>query len=74
MKKYLFLALMCFALQAHADCDSKSTLADCIGTTPNAHKLDLDHHVSPVPETDTWAMMLAGIAAVGFVVKRKSRK
>jgi PEP-CTERM motif-containing protein len=28
--------------------------------------------VTPVPEPDQWAMMLAGLALVGFIVKRRN--
>ena len=31
------------------------------------------HQVTPVPEPSEWAMMLAGLALVGFVVRRNSR-
>lgn len=30
--------------------------------------------VTPVPEPSQWAMMLAGLALVGFIVRRNSRK
>jgi hypothetical protein len=30
--------------------------------------------VTPVPEPSQWAMMLAGLALVGFIVGRNSRK
>jgi len=30
--------------------------------------------VTPVPEPSQWAMMLAGLALVGFIVRRSSRK
>jgi hypothetical protein len=30
--------------------------------------------VTPVPEPSQWAMMLAGLALVGFIVRRTSRK
>jgi hypothetical protein len=29
--------------------------------------------VTPVPEPSQWAMMLAGLALVGFVVRRNAR-
>ena len=32
------------------------------------------HQVTPVPEPSQWAMMLAGLALVGFIVRRSSRK
>ena len=31
------------------------------------------HQVTPVPEPSQWAMMLAGLALVGFIVRRGSR-
>jgi len=31
------------------------------------------HQVTPVPEPSQWAMMLAGLALVGFMVRRGSR-
>jgi len=31
-------------------------------------------HVSPIPEPGTYALMLAGLAAVGFVVARRRRR
>lgn len=30
--------------------------------------------VTPVPEPSQWAMMLAGLALVGFIVRRSSRR
>ena len=30
--------------------------------------------VTPVPEPSQWAMMVAGLALVGFIVRRNSRK
>ena len=30
--------------------------------------------VTPVPEPDEWAMMLAGLALVGFIVRRNSKR
>ena len=30
--------------------------------------------VTPVPDPSQWAMMLAGLALVGFIVRRNSRK
>ncbi len=30
--------------------------------------------VTPVPEPSEWAMLLAGLAAVGFIVKRNARR
>lgn len=30
--------------------------------------------VTPVPEPSQWAMMLAGLALVGFIVRRNARK
>jgi hypothetical protein len=33
-----------------------------------------NHQVTPVPEPSQWAMMLAGLALVGFIVRRSSRK
>ena len=30
--------------------------------------------VTPVPEPSEWAMMLAGLALVGFIVKRNSKR
>jgi hypothetical protein len=32
------------------------------------------HQVTPVPEPSQWAMMLAGLALVGFIVRRNARK
>ena len=32
------------------------------------------HQVTPVPEPSQWAMMVAGLALVGFIVRRNSRK
>jgi hypothetical protein len=32
------------------------------------------HQVTPVPEPSQWAMMLAGLALVGFIARRTSRK
>jgi hypothetical protein len=32
------------------------------------------HPITPVPEPSQWAMMLAGLALVGFVVRRNSRR
>ena len=31
------------------------------------------HQVTPVPEPSQWAMMLAGLALVGYMVRRNSR-
>lgn len=31
-------------------------------------------HITPVPEPSQWAMMLAGLALVGFIVRRNNRK
>ena len=31
------------------------------------------HQVTPVPEPSQWAMMLAGLALVGFMARRNSR-
>jgi hypothetical protein len=30
--------------------------------------------VTPVPEPSEWAMLLAGLAAVGFIVKRNAKR
>ena len=30
-------------------------------------------HITPVPEPSQWAMMLAGLALVGFIVRRNGR-
>ena len=30
-------------------------------------------HITPVPEPSQWAMMLAGLALVGFIVRRNSK-
>jgi hypothetical protein len=30
--------------------------------------------VTPVPEPSQWAMMLAGLALVGFIVRRSSKR
>jgi hypothetical protein len=30
--------------------------------------------VTPVPEPSEWAMMLAGLALVGFIVRRNSKR
>ena len=30
--------------------------------------------VTPVPEPDEWAMLLAGLALVGFIVRRNSKR
>ena len=32
------------------------------------------HSVSPVPEPGQWAMMLAGLALVGWIVRRNSKR
>ena len=32
------------------------------------------HQVTPVPEPSQWAMLAAGLALVGFIVRRNSRK
>ena len=32
------------------------------------------HPITPVPEPSQWAMMLAGLALVGFVVRRNARR
>jgi hypothetical protein len=31
-------------------------------------------HITPVPEPSQWAMMLAGLALVGFIVRRNSNR
>ena len=31
-------------------------------------------HITPVPEPSQWAMMLAGLALVGFIVRRSSKR
>ena|SRR5688572_11602441 len=31
-------------------------------------------HITPVPEPSQWAMMLAGLALVGFIVRRNSKR
>lgn len=31
-----------------------------------------DIHVSPVPEPETWAMLLAGLGLLGFMVRRRA--
>jgi len=33
-----------------------------------------NNQVTPVPEPSQWAMMAAGLALVGFIVRRNSRK
>jgi hypothetical protein len=32
------------------------------------------HQVTPVPEPSEWAMMLAGLALVGFIARRSSKR
>ena len=32
------------------------------------------HQVTPVPEPSQWALMLAGLALVGYVVRRNARR
>lgn len=36
--------------------------------------LDVSTHAVPVPEADTWSMMLTGLGLVGFTVLRRSRR
>jgi len=36
--------------------------------------LDALSMIMPVPEPATWAMLIGGLAAVGFVLRRSSRK
>ena len=31
-------------------------------------------HITPVPEPSQWAMMLAGLGLVGFIVRRNSKR
>ena len=31
-------------------------------------------HITPVPEPSQWAMMLAGLALVGFIVRRSAKR
>ena len=31
-------------------------------------------HITPVPEPSQWAMMLAGLALVGFIVRRNAKR
>ncbi len=31
-------------------------------------------HITPVPEPSQWAMMLAGLVLVGFIVRRSSKR
>jgi hypothetical protein len=37
------------------------------------HKLTVYAPVTPVPEADTWAMLMAGLGLVGYTVRRRAR-
>ncbi|WP_229218783.1 PEPxxWA-CTERM sorting domain-containing protein [Rugamonas brunnea] len=47
------------------------------GQVPNFSNLTIfarDQHVSPVPEPETYAMLLAGFGLVGFMARRRKQK
>ena len=43
-------------------------------TTRTAPRTTTGTRVTPVPEPSQWAMMLAGLALVGFIVRRSSKR
>lgn len=42
--------------------------------TRTAPRTSTSTRVTPVPEPSQWAMMLAGLALVGFIVRRSSKR
>ena len=44
------------------------------GLTRTAPRTGTGTRVTPVPEPSQWAMMLAGLALVGFIVRRSSKR
>ena len=44
------------------------------GLTRTAPRTNITTRVTPVPEPSQWAMMLAGLALVGFIVRRSSKR
>jgi PEP-CTERM motif len=51
---------------------SGETLGDTLNTNQIGRPKANHSAVTPVPEPDQWAMMLAGLALVGFIVKRRN--
>ena len=45
-----------------------------VNTNPLSRPVARFGPVTPVPEPSEWAMMLAGLALVGFIVKRNSKR
>jgi hypothetical protein len=53
---------------ASGSLNARSGIGRPIGNKPNSAP------VTPVPEPSQWAMMLAGLALVGFIVRRSSKR
>jgi hypothetical protein len=52
-----------------------SAISSPLATSPNIGRpVGRYGPVTPVPEPSQWAMMLAGLALVGFIVRRNSKR
>lgn len=55
---------------------SENTISSPLGTSANAITRPTANFgpVTPVPEPSEWAMLLAGLALVGFIVRRNAKR
>lgn len=53
---------------------SAQTFSNPLARAPNGAQPRSQSQVTPVPEPGEWAMLLAGLALVGFIVRRNSKR
>ena len=60
------------------DCDvlpgTNSSFGDLSGSTAVFSHVDWINRITSVPEPETYALMLAGLAAIGFAARRRQAK
>lgn len=54
--------------------DAGKIVLDWAGTTTGPHSFDAVFCVSPVPEPETYGMLLAGLGLLGFTARRKAAR